>query len=51
MARGVSMPLLGAVVHVNTMMEEMAKLGIIPAAQIEGHCWMPAPSLTVEVSK
>lgn len=51
MAQGFSMPLLGAIVHVNTIMEEMAHMDIIPAAQIEGHCWQPAPSLKMEVSQ
>ena len=48
MTQGHSMPLFGAVIHVNTLMEAMAEMGVVPQAQIEGHCWQPAPNIVCE---
>lgn len=42
---GISMPLLQAVVSVNSHMEELAKQGIVPLATTVGHKWQPSPRL------
>ena len=43
---GISMPLLSAVISVNSEMEELAKQGVIPLATIVGTKWQPSPVLT-----
>jgi len=42
--KGIIMPLLSAVISVNSQMEELAKQGIVPAATIIGHKWQPSPN-------
>lgn len=42
---GVSIPLLSAVISVNSRMEELARQGVVPPATIAGHNWRPSPNL------
>ncbi len=48
---GLNLPLLAAVIAVNTIMEDLATRGQVPSAQIEGLCWKPAPVMIQEVSR
>jgi UDPglucose 6-dehydrogenase len=45
---GVSMPLLSAVISVNSEMEELATQGVVPPATIVGHKWQPLPNLVTK---
>jgi len=41
---GINVPLLSAVISVNSEMEELAKQGRVPPATIVGHKWLPSPN-------
>lgn len=44
---GINMPLLSAVILVNSRMEELAKQGVVPLATTTGHKWRPSPNLPI----
>jgi len=41
---GIEMPLLSAVISVNSQMEELAKQGVVPPATTNGPNWQPSPN-------
>jgi len=42
---GIDMPLLSAVISINSEMEELAKQGVVPSTTIAGLKWQPSPGL------